>query len=213
MGLTFLIFATGVFFGTWYERLPERIRILLGHTPQHITSGVWDRVFSSLPITGEPSHLYASLVMTLLCVGWLESNRRWAIALAVFFGSHLITVIVEGLLLVQLNRNSTHWLLTSYDVGPSAGYYGCLGACLFALRPPIRSRAIMSLLAYLGARLLFGILFNSHVAVDIRSDLAHLIAVMAGYLLASIFLRHDTSLVGRDKSNHAIESTETDRVH
>jgi hypothetical protein len=164
--------------GTWYGSLPIAIRDQFGHAPQHAFQGRLDRILSSLPLTSDPSHLGFALCMTLLCVGWLEIQKGWRWALGIFFASHIATLVVERLLIsmgsswMQSIRN----LMESNDIGPSAGYYGCLGTSVGLSKVSIRRWLAPGVAVVLLVRWVVGVFNAENAPTTVQSDLAHLIA-------------------------------------
>jgi len=193
LGLMVLILATGFIQGTWYEQLTGENRALFDYSPQHIMDGAWHRIISSFPLTGDPSHLGTAVLMTLLCVGWLELLQGSATTLAVFSGVHVSTAIIKGLMLSRglawSSIPSTSWRIASHVVGPSAGFYGCLGVCIFLLPKTMRVWFIFVIMVVLALRLIIGIGSARRTDTLIRSDLAHLIAFSLGIAIAYSFVR------------------------
>ena len=192
LSLTVLILVTGVVQGTWYDSLSGEIRALFGYSPQHITDGAWQRIVSSFPLTGDPGHLGAALAMTMFCVGWLELQRGWEVALAVFFASHILSAMFEGVILSQVlfwsGIPQIPWHLALHEVGPSAGYYGCLGTCIFLLPKTVRGWSVLVIFGWLTVRLLIGMSYSTLEGTHIRSDLAHLVAFGFGIAIANLFI-------------------------
>ncbi len=76
----------------------------------------------------------------------------------------------------------TCWLLlaTAHDVGPSAGYYGCLGAACNSHSDHWRVLVIASVLVFLTARLIWSLARPAAHGRDLSSDVSHLMAFVLG---------------------------------
>jgi len=116
------------------------------------------------------------------------TGRRAALT---FWGFHLATLLMESLFIVlplhQTGAALGAALLVAHDVGPSAGYFGCLGlAC--ARFPNRHGAGLAGLLILAGSGLalfqLSGV--GQDATVKLSADLAHLIAFPLGWLASGL---------------------------
>jgi hypothetical protein len=117
---------------------------------------------------------------------WLFGTRR---TFVLFWASHLLTLLIQSLLLaIPLHQLGAWWgtlLAAQHDVGPSAGYYGCLGAICRQFPGKWRRWVIAGVSVSLIARLTISLVRDAgDVELTIAADLAHLIAFPIGLRLA-----------------------------
>ena len=137
-------------------------------------------------VTNGPAAFWTALFAIAALAGaveWRSGSLRAAIA---FWGSHLVTIVLSWLLLAPLHlAGSTvgSLLFLARDVGPSAGYVGCLGYVLAGL--PARTRAVALAVGVIAlAGLLAGALPGvSADPAGVSAALTHLIALPVGFVL------------------------------
>jgi len=186
-GFSLVALLTGTHLGSisslWLERL--------GFAPNDLQAGSVERLFTSAVVTQGGSAFWEAMGMTALSVGlaeWLGGTRR---TLATFWGIHLATLLAGSWVLTglfQLSKDTgVEELLQARDVGPSAGYFGCLG--LACGRLPGRWRGFGLLIGT--ASLILAIFLPARngesPTVKLAADLAHLIAFPLGW--ASVLIR------------------------
>lgn len=158
-----------------------------GYAPRHLLRMQWGRIFTSLFFTIGGVSFYASLTAAALFIGSLEWKFGSLRAATLFFGLHAATILLESLLIVSPLRYFQHplgnLLHLTHDVGPSAGYYGCLGAFLWLDQWSWLAIALVSL--FLLVRAFVSVLFSGENSGALSADIAHLIAFSLG--LASGF--------------------------
>ncbi len=74
------------------------------------------------------------------------------------------------------------------DVGPSAGYYGCLGHAFSTMDTALTTTTFIACLSILAIRLIHSIRQNFDDAHIVSADFAHLLALPLGFLAASTAL-------------------------
>ena len=182
--------ATGTVAGGLSRRLLDRF----GFAPRDLWAVDLWRMFSSALITHGRGIFASALLMVTVAVGALErrAGSRWA--LAAFWGVHLWTLLILSLTLrpaeAAMRPSLVQRITTIRDVGPSAGYFGCLGL-LLATVPNRRLRAVLAagVLCWLGADLVGWVPMGSTLAQDLSAALAHLIAFPTGWLAGEIGMR------------------------
>jgi len=103
-----------------------------------------------------------------------------------FWGVHLATLLIQSLLLAVPARHlDVLWinvLNMEHDVGPSAGYYGCLGLICQKQSEPRRRLLLAIIGGILISRLVWTALTTRRT--PLAADIAHLIAFPLGVVLA-----------------------------
>ena len=103
------------------------------------------------------------------------------------FRSHLATLLVQSLLLaIPLHHFDVWWgklLAMEHDVGPSAGYYGCLGLACQKQNPSRRLWLLSVIGGILLARVIWSALSPAGRQASLGPDIAHLIAFPLGVAL------------------------------
>lgn len=185
--LALLIGVTGLAHQASQNTILIPIRKVYGVAPSHLLDGAFWNVLLSVFHTNDPFHLGSAFVMTILCVGWYEQQAGWRRSLLAFSVGHvgacIVTTIVIGAAHFLLNNASTLTLWISPDVGPSAGYYGCLGAACFHEKSNWRNWLFRTVLFFLVIRLVLSLFATGAEAHVIQSDLAHGVALGLGGML------------------------------
>ncbi len=105
---------------------------------------------------------------------------------ATFFGIHFATLaimtIVVAIWIAAADSHRGNLLWNVQDVGPSAGYYGCLGLAIAAQSPGIRIASVIGIIAILAMRLWWSFLHLPEEGRVMSADIAHLIAFPLGLL-------------------------------
>jgi hypothetical protein len=109
-------------------------------------------------------------------------------AIGSFLLSHVFTLLIQsGILLLLHEWIDQEWSLRwnqTIDIGPSAGYYGCLGVAILGWQHPRRGWIALTIW---GVLLLRGILTLLIVHdLHIQSDMAHAIAFPVGLTIGTL---------------------------
>lgn len=193
---------------SYWHPLPELWRQWLGYAPMNLLDLQWHRLLTSLTLTAGEWKFIASAVMLAFTVGIAESRYgTWQTA-KLFFTSHL-AVLVSLSLLVLVGARHFHWdlavqLVESRDVGPSAGYYGCLGAVLTMLPRKAAVASMVGITFILVARLIVSLGRLPDDPSVVSADMAHLVALPLGSRLAN---RGYVRILGRTKEMIGAVST------
>jgi hypothetical protein len=163
----------------------------LGFAPRDFWFLRWWRLILSALVTGGGVTFWFALGMVAFSSGVAEWKAGTVRAALTFWGVHLITLVLEGLIfslpLRQLGFSQERALFFSRNVGPSAGYMGTLGLITTFLPKPRRWVVFGVILAYL----LFAVFQPSQAgvtpAIEFSDDLAHLIAYPIGFMSAHLF--------------------------
>lgn len=179
-----IVAAVAVATATHLGRLEPALLRRLGFAPLHLDAGEVVRLVTSAFLTAGGAAFYRSFAMLAACLGWAEWRLgTWRTAIA-FWGVHLATLLLESFALaIPFHRLNVWWgklLATELDVGPSAGYYGCLGMAVCSLAPGRRRWLGLAVLGILIARLIWTILSGPGRHGPLSADVAHLIAFPLG---------------------------------
>ena len=187
--LTVLITA-GIYGRSHVGLLDEHVGRSAGYSMRLLIEGEVHRVVTSLLFTAGGWRFYSSLAMFAFSVGCVEHHYGTPRALTTFFGVHFVTlavmamgVIVAGTIGETL-RGQLLWHVL--DVGPSAGYYGCLGFAIAGLASQQRMPIIIALVTVLLLRATWSFIHLPEDGRVLSADLAHLIALPLGIASASI---------------------------
>ena len=166
---------------------------LVGFAPRDLWELDLARLFTSALVTHGPRVLLVALIMTALSVGLVERNAGWRAGLLVFWGVHLITIILMALILTPLDSSlqsrTIETLVVMRDVGPSAGYFGSLGFGLSCVGGRPRRLGIAAVLVWLALDAVGAIPPFSGLPQELSADLAHLLAFSSGALLGLVRIR------------------------
>ncbi len=180
----------GVYGRTHVGPLDAQLHDQMGFSARHLWEGELHRLFTSLFFTAGGGRFYASLFMFTLSVGWVEWVHGTRCAALTFLGVHLITQLLLALAvawpLVLLGYGHGRLLWEARDVGPSAGYYGCLGLAVASVsvgRPRVVASIIFGVLLLRAACSAACLPAQGQV---LSADLAHLVAFSCGMLLTRL---------------------------
>lgn len=150
-----------------------------------------EKLFLSALMTDGKKAFCLALLMVGVSSGILEFLRGSVYAAAVFWGVHTVTLIVVSLVIVlpmhRLKIASGEALSTAKDVGPSAGYFGSLGALIMQGKSPWSFALSGTITAALVALSFLPPGPGQNALVKKHSDLAHMIAMVLGILSALWF--------------------------
>lgn len=163
-----------------------------------VTLDLFRAVYSAM-LTSGGWELVSALGAVALFVGGLEREAGTAIAAATFWGVHLAALLAHAAIAWALHAAGSSLGTAVYlarDVGPSAGYVGCLGALVMTVRPRAISRTLRFMIASaltIGfAAVLAHDAMSGGAVRDISADLAHLVAIMLGLAAGGAMLRART---------------------
>lgn len=142
--------------------------------------------------------------MTAFAVGTAEWMTGWKRSAATFWGIHIFSLIVLSFIisvgLHQLRRIGLQASELARDVGPSAGYFGCLGLVSARLKHPWHWFTGLMILLLLVINMFLPPGSGENISVKFSADLAHLLAFPFGWL--SSFIRPGSYPRNFLRSNH-----------
>lgn len=184
-----LLAAAAIWSRTATSVMPAEGVVRYGFAPSDLLGKEWSRAFTSVYFTGGAVTFWMAAILLMALLGATEAlwgSRRVA---ALFVGSHLLTVLAVLALAAALMAGGVSLGSLLYgvrDVGPSAGYVGCLGALLLALPPRWRRWALAlaagSLLFALGQTLAAPV----EEAVEISAAVTHVFALVFGVIIGLV---------------------------
>jgi hypothetical protein len=192
------LLATALLTNTYFEQITHHWLTRTGFSPRDLWYLRLERLFTSALVTSGGKVFWEALLLTAFAVGWAEWNTGWKRAGATFWGVHLLALVMLSLIISL----SLHQLLAfgieasevERDVGPSAGYFACLGLVSAGVKPPWNMVS--------GAILFAGFVFaffmppaiGQGASVKFSADLAHLIAFPLGWLSSYLYSSSSPSL-------------------
>jgi len=174
--------------GTVLGRLSDRMLDRVGFAPLDLWELDVLRVFTSALVTHGGLVFAGAVIMTGLSVGWVERHAGSGWAMGTFWGVHVWTLLAMAIVVPVLEGGSApslgETLSTLRDVGPSAGYFGCLGFALATIpRRPVRWLAAAAVMVWLLADLGGWLSVAGPLQLELSADFAHLIAFPTGWAL------------------------------
>ncbi len=180
------LIGAGIYGNSHVGLLDSAVNQHVGHSVKLLFEGQLHRIFTSLLFTAGGWRFYSSLLMFAAAVGWVELRFGSRLAMLTFFGVHLATLLLIAigiaLPLAALGTHHGRLLLQVRDVGPSAGYYGCLGVAVAGLAAKRRNWCVALNLVALLLRLYWSATQLPEEGRMLSADLAHLIAFPLGVL-------------------------------
>jgi hypothetical protein len=189
MVMLLLLVAWGT--NSYFQELTREWVTRLGFAPRDFWLLRWERLILSALVTSGGVTFWFALGMVAFTSGIAEWKTGTLRAALTFWGVHLVTLVAEGLIfslpMRQFGFEQAHTLFFSRNVGPSAGYMGCLGLITTFLPRPWRFVAFGVITAYLLIALFLPSRAGVSSAIELADDLAHLIAYPLGWLSAFVF--------------------------
>ena len=195
--LTVLV-AVALLTGTNALRLPREVLESVGYPPRTFGFDQAYRVVTSAFVTIGPRVLPGALIMVALAMGAAELAYGSLRALLAFWGVHLFTFASTTVLGIVIgdaeSLAAVSQVLSLPDVGPSAGYMGCLGAALARYRHRAVRVLAFAVVLWLIADLAGLVALGPRVPAETAADIAHLIALPAGWLLGWWWVRTERTV-------------------
>ena len=175
-----------------------------GSSPAELQQGHWLELFGSMAFTTGGLSFYFSVIMLAICVGTAEIQFGFTRTLTTFFGVHVVTLVVIATGITIATQLQISWGETLYnvmDVGPSAGYYGCLGLVIGSRKPTVRRLALIVIMGVLAARLAWSAFYLPENGRMLSADVAHAIAFPLGLYSARLTAKSPHDSKPRTASN------------
>jgi hypothetical protein len=145
-----------------------------------------ERLFTSALVTTGGVVFWEALFFVASVVGLAEWMTGWRRTATTFWGVHLLALIllsvVMSLAAHQLRNIGLEASELERDVGPSAGYFACLGLVSAMLKRPWNLVSGSILLLVFVAILFTPAAIGESAKLKLSADLAHLLAFPLGWL-------------------------------
>ncbi len=190
-----------VFVGSFWThglagQLPAIWSLNFGFAPRHFASGDLLRVITSVVLTHDKLHLALACTMILFVVGSSEQMIGTLNTFLTFSLSHLISILAFAIGISLLHEwhlgQTVSTLYSFHDVGPSAGYYGCLGRILLVSELRYKQLIIVGVVVVLLARSFISFSQMPQSQASLSANIVHILAFSIGmivHVVAPIFKR------------------------
>ena len=149
-----------------------------------------ERIFTSALVTVGGKVFWEAILMVAVVVGVAEWITGWKRTVATFWGVHLLALVLLALIISltehQLRNLGFEADLLARDVGPSAGYFACLGLVSAQMKCPWNLVSGVALFAVFVIALFLPAAAGESAQLKFSADLAHMLAFPLGWLSSSI---------------------------
>lgn len=184
--LSVLLLSAAILTGSMTNHLTLTWQDRLGFAPHDLITFHWFRILTSACVTSGGIGFWLPFGAMLILVSSAERLTGTSRAALAFWLSHLGATFGGSLLTwLSVHLFTSHLLndiYTGRDVGPSAGYFGCLG--LIVAQFPHRWKYAVGFAIIAG--LIGGMVYSAYhgAFIDVSAGLAHLIAFPLGWSTA-----------------------------
>lgn len=176
----------GLLTNTYVESITRHWLNRVGFAPNDLWYWRINRIFVSAVVTSGGVVFWQALFFVALCVGLAEWMTGWKRTAATFWGVHILALILLSLLIAwaahQLPNIGLESVSLARDVGPSAGYFACLGLFSGRIRRPWNWISGGMLLVVFVLALFIPPGDGEAAEIKLSADLAHLLAFPLGWL-------------------------------
>jgi hypothetical protein len=170
---------------TTFENITHHWLNRTGFAPNDLWFGNIERMFSSALVTSGGFVFWEALFFVAFAVGLAEWLTGWKRTAATFWGVHLLALVLLSLIISlgihQLRNFGLEAAEVARDVGPSAGYFACLGLVSAQLKRPWNWVSGGILFAVFVITLLMPAAAGENAQIKFSADLAHLLAFPLGW--------------------------------
>ncbi len=185
-----------IFTNTYVEQITRHWINRIGFSPRDFWYMRFERMFTSALVTAGGKVFWQAVLWVTLFVGlaeWITGTRRATIT---FWGVHLLTLILLSLVVsLTLHQLRDFGLAASEferDVGPSAGYFACLGLISAQLKRPWNWVSGILLFIMFAVAIFLPPDDGERAAMKFSADFAHLLAFPLGWLSSFLFTKRRT---------------------
>lgn len=182
--------AVGYSTGTHLRPLAQDLLEFFGFAPRHLWSLEWGSLITSALVTDGARSFWGGLFVMAFAVGLVEWREGHLWAATGFWGVHFLTLLILSFLFVLpfhlLGYSLGSKLAFALDVGPSAGYFGCLGVATAGTSKSTRLWIGLITCGLLVALVFLNLEAKYSIPSRIHADLAHAIAYPLGFGLHSL---------------------------
>ena len=178
---------------TYFEQITRHWINRIGFSARDFWYLRFERMFTSAVVTTGGIVFWEALSFVALFVGLAEWMTGTVRASATFWGVHLLTLILLSLIIsLALHQLRDFGLAASEferDVGPSAGYFACLGLVSAQLKRPWNWASGALLFGMFAVVMFLPAGANENARMKFSADLAHLLAFPLGWLSSYLFTK------------------------
>jgi hypothetical protein len=184
---------------TYFKQITHHWLNRAGFSPNDLWYWRLERIVTSALVTVGGNVFWEAILMVAVVVGTAELLTGWKRTAATFWGVHLLALILLSLIISvaahQLRSIGLEADLLARDVGPSAGYFACLGLVSARLKRPWHWASGGVLLALFATALFLPAASGESAQLKFSADLAHLLAFPLGWLSSGITLHTGKLLI------------------
>ena len=176
---------------THFQEISQHWLNRIGFAPNDLWYWRLERILTSALVTQGGIVFWEALLMTAFATGTAEWMTGWKRTAVTFWGIHILSLVLLSIIVLigyqQLQSIGLESSELVRDVGPSAGYFGCLGLVSARLHRPWHwiTGGILILLFTLTLFLPPG--SGEDAKIKFSADLAHLLAFPLGWLSGFIW--------------------------
>jgi hypothetical protein len=175
---------------TYFQSITHHWFNRTGFAPNDLWYWRLGRLFTSALVTAGGKVFWEALLLVASLVGLAEWMTRWKRTAATFWGVHLTALVLLSLIvslsLYQLSSIGSEAADVTRDVGPSAGYFACLGLISASQRYLWRWVSGGVLFAFFVIAMFMPATQGESVQIKFSADLAHMLAFPLGWLSGRI---------------------------
>ena len=175
---------------TYFEQITHHWLNRTGFAPNDLWYWRLERIFTSAVVTSGGVVFWEALFFVAFAVGLAEWMTGWKLTAATFWGVHLLALILLSLVVSlaehQLRNIGLEASQLARDVGPSAGYFACLGLVSARVKRPWNWISGGILFLVFATTLFMSPKIGESAELKFSADLAHMLAFPLGWLFGSL---------------------------
>ena len=184
------LFLAALVTNTYFQSITHQWLNRTGFSPNDLWYWRLERMFTAALVTVGGKVFWEAILMVSLFVGLAEWMTGWKRTALTFWGVHLLALAILSLIvslsLHQLRAFGLEASEAARDVGPSAGYFACLGLISAKLKRPWNWVSGAVLFAMFVTTLFLPAAAGESAKLKFSADLAHLLAFPLGWFSAGI---------------------------
>jgi hypothetical protein len=171
---------------TYFQEITRHWLNRTGFAPNDLWYWRIERMFTSALVTSGGVVFWEALFFVVFAVGLAEWMTGWKRTAVTFWGVHLLSLTLLSLIVSfavhQLGNIGLEATTMARDVGPSAGYFACLGLVSARLKRPWQWISGSVILLFFAITLFMLPQIGENAQIKFSADLAHLLAFPLGWL-------------------------------
>lgn len=175
---------------TYFEQITHHWINRTGFAPNDLWYWRLERIFTSAVVTSGGIVFWEALFFVAFAVGLAEWMTGWKRTASTFWGVHLLALILLSLIMSlaehQLRNVGLEASQLARDVGPSAGYFACLGLVSARVKCPWNWISGGILFLVFTTILFMPPKIGESAELKFSADLAHLLAFPLGWFFGSL---------------------------